>query len=1033
MNTQRLRWIVLILALCVSFSLHSQYNLTAIQKVEDKYDDLGATFQVVINPMVEDSLGYIWIGSKKGLCRYSGSTINCFKHIATDPTSLRSNNIENLFLDSEHLIWVAILGKGIDVFNIRGEKVKEYRYEAENLNSLRANRVWGMFEDGDGYVWISYFSGGLTRYDRRKEKFDHFSIDSEEFLKTERPKTVVKVLPHADEKHTYWLSTTRGLVKFNTRTQAYDHFMFSSKTQPGLTESTFNRDVLHSVWNRDMIMDREGILWLSNFGGVVRFDPSDNSYEVLFYNEGDFTKDGVGLFEINDSTILASVKSGFVFIDKKTRKVKTLSSTDGYGEAYYLFTRFFESSGGCLYMISAASKGTGIHKVCKEMEHVQNVSTGEYLETILATENYIHYYDKENHVASVNILNGNKVVKYLGKRKVYYVKSMYDLGGDTILIATTNDLFKYHPSGYLILIDPLVIDNTYRFESLLVDSDGDIWSGRQRDGIYVYDVSDDTVIHYNQRSTPRLVYQDYISSIMEDSEGDIWICTESGWTIFDKNSLSTRNYNPENIAAQFGIDLKVITDIVEAPNGYFYIADKTHGIIIWDKATESVISTIDSNDGLAVGPLYDLNLDGDLLWISKQNGLSVIDSKTNSVRNFGPEVGVKSPIYSSSSDDYGNLYVAHDNGYFKIDKSELLDLEDQASKPVFTAFKLYETSIDSLIFTDKKITLSHNENFFTFDFGSLNYYNSKEEKYQYRLEGVDKSWIDAKGRRTKGYTDLRPGSYVFNVRVKTTGDWSEPIKKQITIHPAWYQTWWFYAGVLALVLCIGYLLIKNYIKNKEKEIAYEKRFAQLETMILKSQMNPHFIFNSLNSIRYLFMVDKKEKGLKYITKFAKLLRTTLHHGEQALISLVDEIELTELFIQLEQLRFDDEFSFTADYGSNDGWRALQIPPFVIQPIVENAFWHGLSQSKEKEKNITIRIESRDKTWWIHILDNGVGMKASKSIVDTEVNKKKSYGLSIIRERFELINKTEKVQYAIQIEERKDGPTGTQVSIQITEK
>lgn len=231
------------------------------------------------------------------------------------------------------------------------------------------------------------------------------------------------------------------------------------------------------------------------------------------------------------------------------------------------------------------------------------------------------------------------------------------------------------------------------------------------------------------------------------------------------------------------------------------------------------------------------------------------------------------------------------------------------------------------------------------------------------------------------------------------------------------------------------LLYQNKKVNQAKMLAYqaenEKRFAQLETMILKSQMNPHFIFNSLNSIRYLFMKDQKDKGLKYITKFAKLLRSTLHHGEQALVPLSEEVSLTELYIDLEQLRFDGKFTFIKDY-ENTNWENIPIPPFVLQPLVENAFWHGLSSSSIDSKQLHIKISSQKNIYTITIEDNGVGFGNSHDKKDASVGKKKSYGLTLIKERFDLINKTQNRQYIIDVYKSTLHPTGTKVIITIKE-
>jgi len=234
---------------------------------------------------------------------------------------------------------------------------------------------------------------------------------------------------------------------------------------------------------------------------------------------------------------------------------------------------------------------------------------------------------------------------------------------------------------------------------------------------------------------------------------------------------------------------------------------------------------------------------------------------------------------------------------------------------------------------------------------------------------------------------------------------------------------------MAIALII-YSITSFYINYKNRNTENEKRFCQLETMILKSQMNPHFIFNSLNSIRYLFMKDEKDKGLKYITKFAKLLRSTLNHGEEAMVNLIDEIELTELYISLEQLRFNDEFSFIKSYPSNKSWCNIKIPPFVIQPIVENAFWHGLSASKKKDKKLKITIENEIGYFLIIIEDNGIGFNNSNKTTDKFIDNKKSYGLKLINERFKLINKTQEFNYSLNINQSNQSISGTTVTIKI---
>lgn len=235
-------------------------------------------------------------------------------------------------------------------------------------------------------------------------------------------------------------------------------------------------------------------------------------------------------------------------------------------------------------------------------------------------------------------------------------------------------------------------------------------------------------------------------------------------------------------------------------------------------------------------------------------------------------------------------------------------------------------------------------------------------------------------------------------------------------------------GLLGLLLAYRQYRRNTQLQTQASEEGYHRKYAELETMVLKSKMNPHFIFNSLNSIRHLFMKDQKEEGLRYITKFAKLLRNTLNVGDQALIPLHEELELTELFAELERLRFvDTDFDFLKDYDEKS-LQTLQVPPFVLQPLVENAFWHGLSPLTDRVKRLSITVEQvDDHKWAVRVIDNGVGhQSANKMASGEDLGKTKSFGTQLIRDRFKLIESTQPWSYQLQLSSGQ--PQGTVASI-----
>lgn len=1013
--------------------LNAQKGIHNILKVNDKYNELGSTFTAK-NALVEDSTGVLWIGTGGGLCKYSGSTIDCFQHNPDNPNSIDKNRVNFVFLDTDHLIWTAIDDNGINVLDINGKKIYDFEYRPNVENGLLHDQVWGMWEDEEGFIWISYFYGGLSRFDKEHNQFEHFTIDSKDFLEKHRPKTVVSIIKHDNEANTYWLATTRGLVKFNTKTIEHKTFLFEKKIVRETSESQYNKTKLNPNWCRSMCKDSKGDLWLGAFGALIRFDTKSEEHEIIREVDNEILNIVPGVMTYDDNNIMISYASGLCLLDIDSRKLTVLSEVDGANPNHKLYGRMYKTKDGCTYILNRGGDKRGIYKYCPDSDIVKDYRTKHYIGAMAVTDNYIHYYRNPGQIESKHLRTNSKINYPFEFENGTMLRTMCALTGDTILVSDVYHMYMYHPDEGLTKIKELSQDNVSRHESVFMDSDGDIWNGRQRDGLFVREGNTGIVKKLNHQSEPPIVYQDYIVDFMEDDEGDIWIATEQGWTVFDKANNTTKNYLSKEVGAEHGVKIRKINAVAQSDRGVVWIGTSSNGLVQWNKGEERIVNHLNDENGLRSNRINDIKKDADNnLWIATGAGLSWVNSQTLEVKNFGVEFGILGSIYCVDINDR-TIYAGHNSGYYAIPSDRLVDFKRNSPVPLITGFELYGENNDSLLHHKNGISLAHDKNFFSFTFGSINYFDPHLENYQYKLSGIDEKWVNDKGDRKTGYTNVHPGKYQFQVRVKTESEnWGDPISLEVIVRPAWYQTLWFKLLVGFGLLAISWLFIKSFIKRKQRELEVDKRFAQLETMILKSQMNPHFIFNSLNSIRYLFMKDQKEKGLKYITKFARLLRTTLHHGEQALVDLKDEIELTELFIQLEQLRFDDTFTFLSRYDKSD-WENVKIPPFVIQPIVENAFWHGLLASQNDIKTLEISIQKISNGYQIKIEDNGVGLNSkSQYTIDNELNKTKSYGLNIIKERFALMNKNETLHYDLSITDSTNNETGVLVIINITEQ
>jgi two-component sensor histidine kinase len=221
-----------------------------------------------------------------------------------------------------------------------------------------------------------------------------------------------------------------------------------------------------------------------------------------------------------------------------------------------------------------------------------------------------------------------------------------------------------------------------------------------------------------------------------------------------------------------------------------------------------------------------------------------------------------------------------------------------------------------------------------------------------------------------------------------------------------------------------------YIDILEKKSSYERQLAETEMQALRSQLNPHFLFNSLNSLEYFILAQENQKASHYLTRFSKLLRMVLTHSRVKAISLHDELEVLRLYLDIEKNRFGDGFQYCLEVDPEIDQDSLQIPPLLLQPYVENAIWHGLLPSPLPEKTLRLRVAPHnDNTLYIEIEDNGIGRQKSAELKKNSIRTHQSLGMEIIRQRIELFNQSYSAKMDIEVEDADPlTQTGTLVRI-----
>jgi LytS/YehU family sensor histidine kinase len=207
------------------------------------------------------------------------------------------------------------------------------------------------------------------------------------------------------------------------------------------------------------------------------------------------------------------------------------------------------------------------------------------------------------------------------------------------------------------------------------------------------------------------------------------------------------------------------------------------------------------------------------------------------------------------------------------------------------------------------------------------------------------------------------------------------------------------------------------IKEREKlKGNYERKIATIEMSSLRAQMNPHFMFNSLNSINNFILKNDPDNASGYLTKFSRLMRLILDNSRNEWVSLENELRALGLYIELEALRFDYAFEHLIEITGDVNPETVQIPPMIIQPYVENAIWHGLLHRKERGGKLDIHIWKNHEMLNIEIEDNGIGREEAKKRRSKTATRQKSYGMEITNQRLEIVNKLYDVHASVKIKD-----------------
>lgn len=935
--------------------------------------------------LIQDRNGFIWFGTANGVSKFDGHKFINY----TTSDGLNSSNITNLIEGTNGEIYFGNHEKGFNVYT--GGKIVNYSNQTEQNLLFR-----GMFMDADKLY--SYYANNISivNPDSTINLFKRILPDT----------TVInKMIKLGDG--TIFAATSKGLYKFE------------------------NHDLKKINING---LDKQEIFWLCGAqDNNIILGANGQIYEIK--NNTAVRTIEVNLFEKNNVIrVLKDTKGniwfsimnrGFFYIEAGTNRITDIGKKMGLENA--TVNNFLEDNEGNIWV---STYGDGVF--C-----LNNLSLVNYSQKDGLSNNKVLALEKDNAgrmlvgtLDGLNVLDGarfNIVISRMGTILDYTY--IYDINciNDTVYVSSS-----YHNSIYFIRQN-YKNDQFYFFNSsaFCITKDYKFINGFWSNDTYIQPYPPKTV--YGERTylfgDTNAVNKVY--NILQDSRNNLWLGTTLGLCHIvihsDKMTNGQKTYFPQNEI----LSTTIKSIIQDRKDKIWFAGDK--GIASYDLNDSSITSypkihehDMSSSNTLSVDKY-------NRLWIGSMNGLFILEK--DSVKILNTETGLPSnEIYSLYYDSTNNyMWIGSTKGLSSLNVTEF---DNKKILPVNVQIKNVKSE-DSVYASFDNINFEPDANNIYIDFTAINYSSPASVKYQYKLED---EWVDIPNDYLN-FTSLKKGDYKLSIRGKTiNSSWGTPKSISFSVLPYFTETLFFRASVIGLLiigLVFGASKRIKYLKARNKEkLDVNNQMNELKHSALSAMMNPHFIFNSLNSVQYLINIDRKKEANDYISLMARLIRMNLETASESYIRLDEEINRLDLYLQIEKLRFSEKFNYEIFTGSGVEPNSIMIPNMIIQPFVENSIWHGIMPSGRDGfiklsfnfENVTVNDNSF-KFFTIRITDNGIGLtEALKNKKDGHISK----GIKIIQDRLILLSKERELPKPI-IEElsiKNQSTQGTEVVLSI---
>lgn len=993
-----------------------------------------------VQDIAQDSHGFMWFATNKGLVRFDGTDYAVFLNNSTDSNSLANNYVRKIKVDTNlNGLWIGTKD-GLDFKPIGSSGFQHFI----NPGGNKPNTVYDILQHQSG-TYIALGKNGLVKLDTESPgNYEPVSMN------TDDPNTNVTLCLAADHLNpdVIWVGTNNGLVKYNTQTG-------KSWIYHAYIESETSNRIANSY--RKIFVNAKGRVFLGTLGeGLFIINPGDTATQQIISNPMTIThRVGDVIFDIDlaeENKLWISSYVGLVLFNMDSLSIEKYFQNDPENEQVYGHSltdrdgRIWYGSMLGLYLYDEL-RNRFVNYQKDEEAHILVFERTLFLNgkfyLAIREANGIQTFDEKSRKWE------ELPIDRPGEIKINYTStSDIVITDDSILYYIDGDGSAYvlDQNKTLVPTELLPSQLNVKFRYFLKDHLGFIWVSTYTQGVFRLDMKTGEYRHFPYGDDYGMLSQK-LGKMFQDSKKNIWFSSISGLSKYDYVKDEMQHF-PLEFAKTGGY--VTVHDLSEDANGNIWLAGGDLGLCLLksDSMDGNVSYFIEQLDDLQSQNVFDLHCDKiGSVWFIGNTGLEKYSINEGTSRIFSTESGVMvhdirydhSNIKPIDPIDNNRFIMGFNEGLLVV-SPDRMPVNMENPMPYLTSFSIFnreQWNTDTLLGIDN-IRLIHNQNYISFGFSSICYTSPELAKYEYMLEGINDDWIPANKGNNVSYSNLFPGDYVFRVKTSNSdGTWSSnELALSIYIVTPWWSTWWFRTLIFLVIVSIIVFLYQVQLQQAKKKnklkANIKARILRADMQALRSQMNPHFVYNCLNSIDYYILDNDAEKASEYLNKFSRLIRLILQNSTSEYVNFKDESEAIRLYVQMEHLRFDGKFDAEFEIDESVDIENIEVPPMLIQPYIENAIWHGLMHKDSKGK-LKISFRQNHSMLLCTVEDNGVGRDGSEKIKSKSSMKKRSMGMRITKDRMSILNLVNNVNANIEIVDlfHENGEAaGTKINIEI---